>query len=231
MGEDKQYLNHRSRLRNRFRESGIDSLENYEKLELLLMYCVPVKDVKPMGKRLMKKFNNSISSVMDADFNELQKVKGVGPVSATLIKFVRDLMTTYNCEKMTGSSYYLNSPTKVVDFARLKIGALKNEVFMVIFLNTKNKVICHELILEGTIDSVPVYPRRLIKMAFDKNASSIILVHNHPSGDTEPSINDVELTKQIEELSISLDIRLLDHLIVSKDEYYSFSSNGRLSSS
>ncbi|MGI9534836.1 MAG: RadC family protein [Thermodesulfobacteriota bacterium] len=226
MSKNRQYSGHRERLRQKFLISGIGSLHDYEKLELLLTYSVPIKDVKPVGKNLIKKFKY-ISSVMDADIDELMDIKGVGAQSIILIKFVRDLLTTYSYENMVGSDY-LNSPEKVVDFSKLKIGALKNETFLIIFLTTKNKVIDYKFLSEGTVDSVAVYPRRVIELAFKRYASGIIIVHNHPSGDTEPSQNDIELTKEIEKLSCSLDLRLLDHLIVSKNKYYSFSRNGLL---
>ena len=226
MGNISSHSGHRERLRQKFLTSGIGSLHDYEKLELLLTYSVPVKDLKPVGKNLINRFK-SISSVMDADIEELMEISGVGTKSIILIKFVRDLLTTYTYEKMVGSDY-LNSPERVVDFSKLKIGALNNETFLVIFLTSKNRVIDYAFLSEGTIDSVAVYPRRVIELAFKQYASGIIIVHNHPSGETEPSPNDIELTKEIEKLSKSLDLRLLDHLIVSKDDYYSFSRQGLL---
>ena len=220
-------LGHRMRLRQKFLTSGIFSLHDYEKLELLLTYSVPVKDVKPLGKRLIKKFKN-ISSVLDAEADELLNTEGLGASSVILIKFVRDLLTAYTEEKM-GNTDFLNSPEKVVTFARLKIGTSANEKFLIIFVNSKNRVIDYEFISEGTVESVAVYPRKVMELAFKKHASGIILVHNHPSGDIEPSKSDIELTEEFQKLSSSLDLRLLDHLIVSKDEYYSFSRNGLLS--
>jgi len=218
---------HRMRLRQKFFTSGISSLHDYEKLELLLAYSIPVKDVKPIGKRLIKKFKN-ISSVLDADADELLKTEGLGPASVILIKFVRDLLTTYSEEKMENTDF-LNSPEKVVAFSRLKIGSSSNEKFLIIYVSAKNRVIDYEFLSEGTVDSVAVYPRRVMELAFKKHASGIIIVHNHPSGDIEPSKSDIELTKEFQKISSSLDLRLLDHLIVSKDEFYSFSRNGLLS--
>ena len=218
---------HRYRLRQKYLSKGMFSLHDYEKLELLLTYSVPVKDVKPVGKRLMKKFK-SISSVLDADVEELSDIHGLGMMSIVLIKFVRDLLTIYSEEKMIDSDF-LNSPDMVVDFARLKIGSSLNENFLVIFLTTKNRVIDYSFLSEGTVDSVAVYPRKIVELAFKKHASGIIIVHNHPSGDIEPSKSDIELTKEIQKLSLGLDLRLLDHLIVSKNSFYSFSKHGLLS--
>ena len=128
---------------------------------------------------------------------------------------------------MEGSEF-LNSPEKVAAFSKLKIGPSANEKFLIIFLTSKNMVIGYNVISEGTVDSVAVYPRKVVELAFKKHASGIIIVHNHPSGDTEPSKSDIELTTEIKKLTSGLDLRLLDHLIVSKDGYYSFSSNGLL---
>ena len=218
---------HRNRLRRKFLSAGMAGLHDYEKLELLLTYSVPVKDVKPVAKRLIKKFKN-ISSVFDADYDELSYIEVLGETSILLIKFVRDILTSYSEEKMMNSDA-LNSPQKVVDFARLKIGASFNENFLVVFLTAKNRVIDYEFLAEGTVDSVAVYPRKVVELAFKNHASGIIIVHNHPSGDIEPSKSDIELTKEILNLSNGLDLRLLDHLIVSKNGFYSFSSNGLLS--
>jgi len=222
----KVYAGHRKRLRNKFQKSGFDGLHDYEQIELLLTYAVPVKDVKPVAKLLIKKFKN-ISGLLDASYEELKEIKGLGDSSVTLIKFVRALLTKYSEEQMF-SSQIINSPEKVFEFSKLKIGSNKNESLMAIFLNTKNMVIRYEIVSEGSIDSVAVYPRRIIELALKYNASGLIIVHNHPSGDPSPSTSDNELTKELKNISESMDIRLLDHIIVSKKNYYSFSKEGKL---
>ena len=223
---NKVYAGHRKRLRAKFQKSGFEGLLDYEQVELLLTYAVPVKDVKPVSKLLIKKYKN-ISGLLDVPYDELKEIKGLGDSSAILIKFTRSLLTKYSEEKML-SSDVLNSPEKVYKFSKLKIGSNRNESLMAIFLNTKNMVINYEIFSEGSIDSVTVYPRRIIEQALKNNASGIILVHNHPSGDITPSTSDNELTEELKNISKSMDIRLLDHIIVSKKEYYSFSKNGEL---
>lgn len=226
MRDKNKHSGHRERLRSKFMKSGIDGLHDYEQIELLLTYAVPVKDVKPVGKSLVRKFKN-ISGVLDADVRELEEVKGIGYSSSLLIKLVRALMTKYSEEKMF-SGEVMNSPERVYEFSKLKIGSGKNESLMAIYLNTKNLVIEYEMISEGSVDNVTVYPRKIIEMALKNNASGLIIVHNHPSGDTEPSSSDRELTKELMNIAESMDIRLLDHIIVSRKDYYSFSKNGEL---
>lgn len=220
------HFGHRQRLRKRFNEAGIKSLSDYEQLELLLTYAVPRKDMKPVCKRLINEFNK-ISGVLDAEIQELTEIEGVGEASSTLIKLVRELSTVYLEEKTTGVEALLD-PKSVVDFARLKIGAAKNETFLVILVNTKNEVIDHEVLDKGTVDNVAIYPRKVVELAIRKHATGVILVHNHPSGHTEPSDVDKEVTKEIVLAARSLDIRVLDHIIVSKKNYFSFLKNGLL---
>jgi len=178
MNNKNQYTGHRKRLRTKFKKSGIEGLHDYEQLELLLTYSVPIKDVKPVSKLLINKFKN-ISGVMDATEEELIKVKGIGDTSILLIKLIRSLLTKYSEEQMF-SADAVNSPEKVYEFSKFKLGSKINESLMAIFLNTKNMVINYEIFSEGSIDSVAVYPRRIIEQALKNNASGIILVHNHP---------------------------------------------------
>jgi DNA repair protein RadC len=116
----------------------------------------------------------------------------------------------------------------VLNFVRVKLSGLTNEAFMVIYMNVKNEVIEHSILQEGTVDNVAVYPRRIIETALSHHASGIILVHNHPSGNTMPSGEDRVLTQKIAEAANTLDIRVLDHLIVGKDGYFSFMENSLL---
>ncbi len=226
MQNNKGHSGHRKRLRSKFQNSGLEGMLDYEQVELLLTYAVPVKDVKQTAKRAIKKFK-SISGLLDAKSNEMLEIKGLGESSVVLIKLVRSLLTKYLEEDMFASDV-LSSPEKVYEFAKLKIGTNKNELLMTIFLNTKNMVINYSVLSEGSIDSVAVYPRKIIELALNNNAAGLILVHNHPSGDTSPSASDHELTKELKNIAESMDIRLLDHIIVSKNGYHSFSKEDKL---
>lgn len=223
MSERPDYIGHRERLRERFRKGGPEGFHDYELLELLLTYGIPRRDVKPIAKKLIKRFG-SLSGVLDASPNELEEVSGVGPISAILIRIVKELCSTYLEERMK-SRDVLSSPQAVVDFVRMKLSGLPYEAFMVIYLNTKNEVLNWEVIQEGTIDRAVVFPRRIIEGALAQHASGLILVHNHPSGHHAPSEEDKSLTRSIVGAARTLDLRILDHLVIGKDGHFSFLEN------
>ena len=218
--EKPHYLGHRERLRERFQKAGADGFHDYELLELLLTYAIPRKDVKPIGKNLLKRFG-SLSGIFNANQNELKVVDGIGTISAILIRLIKELSSAYLAEKMEQKDL-LSSPQAVVDYAQARLAGLPHEVFMVIYLNTKNEVLHHESIQEGTIDRAFIYPRRIIEGALAHHASSLILIHNHPSGHPEPSEEDKRLTRTIGEATRAMDIRILDHIIVGMNSYFSF---------
>jgi DNA repair protein RadC len=224
MMEDKpDYIDHRKRLREKFLSAGPDGFHDYELLELFLTYAIPRVDVKPPAKALMKRFR-SLNGVLDASQSELESVKGVGAASAVCIRLVKELFAAYLEERMEGKDV-LSSPGAVVDFARVKLAGLPHEAFMVIYLNVKNRVIEHEVLQEGTVDRAIVYPREIIKAALTHKAAGLILSHNHPSGDPEPSQEDKHLTRSVIEAARTVEIRVLDHIIVGKSGYFSFQEN------
>ncbi len=225
--EDKpDYWGHRKRLRDRFQKNGTEGMHDYEILELLLTYAIPRKDVKPWAKDLIKHFG-SFSGVLDASQKELEEVDGVGPASATLIRLVKEACGVYLGEKMKEKDV-LSSPQAVLNFARVKLAGLPYEAFMVVFLNTKNRVLDYRVIQEGTVDRAAIYPRRIVEEALSRHAASIIFVHNHPSGDSEPSPEDRQLTRSLVEAARTIDLRVLDHIVVGKDGYCSFVERGLL---
>jgi len=214
------YLGHRERLRKRFEKSGSKGLHDYEILELLLTYAIPRKDVKPIAKSLIKRFN-SFSGVFNASLEELKGVRGLSSTSAVLIQVVKEIFGVYLGEKMKKKDL-LSSPQVVVDFARVKLAGLSHEAFMVIYLTTKNEVIDSEIIHEGTVDRAVVYPRRIIEAALAHHAVGLLLAHNHPSGNPQASDEDKRITHAIAEAAHTIDIRVIDHIIVGKNSYFSF---------
>ena len=226
MSDKPHYIGHRKRLRERFRRAGAQGMHDYELLELLLTYAIPRRDVKPIAKELLGRFKG-ITGVMNASQEELESVEGMGPISAMLIRLVKELFGLYMAERMEGRDL-LASPQAVVDFARVKLAGLSHEAFMVIYLNTKNEVIEYEVVHEGTVDRAIIYPRRIIESALSHHASGLILVHNHPSGYPEPSEDDRRLTRSIYEVAHTIDIRVLDHIIVGRNGYFSFREGGLL---
>jgi DNA repair protein RadC len=219
--EDKpDYLEHRKRLREKFNNAGAEAFHNYELLELLLTFAIPRLDVKPVAKALMKRFS-TLNGVLDATQHELESVHGVGATSAILVRLIKVLFAAYLEERIEGKDV-LSSPGAVVDFARVKLAGLPHEAFMVIYLNVKNRVIDHEVLQEGTVDRAIVYPRQIIKAALTHKAAGLILSHNHPSGDPAPSQEDKHLTRSVIEAARTVEIRVLDHIIVGKSGYFSF---------
>jgi len=223
MQDAPDYIEHRKRLREKFLKAGAEGFHDYELLELLLTVAIPRVDVKPPAKALMKRFG-TLNAVLDASQSELKSVTGMGPTSAVLIRLVKELFSAYLAERMEGKDV-LSSPSAVVDFARVKLAGLPHETFMVIYLNVKNRVIDHEVLQEGTVDRAIVYPREIIKAALTHKATGLILSHNHPSGDPEPSQEDKHLTRSVIEAARTVEIRVLDHIIVGKNGYFSFQEN------
>lgn len=211
---------HRQRLRQKFLNAGGNALHDYELLELLLTYSVPRKDVKPIAKTLLKNFTD-ISAIFDASTEELCKISGISENSVVLFKLIKELCSEYLSEKMMNKDV-LSSPESVRDFARMKLAGLKNEAFGVIYLNPQNHVMFYETISEGTINQTTIYPREILKSALTHDATGLILVHNHPSGVCKPSSNDINLTKRIKDIIEMIDISLIDHVIVGKNNYFSF---------
>ncbi len=216
---------HRERLRQRYMSAGVDALQDYERLELLLMYAIPRRDVKPVAKKLLSEFK-TLSGVMDAPLHKLEKVEGMGRNSAVLCKLLKDLCSQYLGEQMCEADV-LSSPERVVKYAKAKLGAVEVEAILVIYVNIKNMVICWEE-FRGTVDQASVYPRNLMQSALRHNASGLILVHNHPSGICTPSLADETLTMQVQEAGKTMGIKVVDHLIVSRSTHYSFKAEGKL---
>lgn len=193
---------------------------DYELLELLLTFAVPRRDVKPLARQLLERFRG-LGGVLHAGLEELEAVEGMGPVSATIVRLVHELCVACLEEKMMGSDF-LSSPQAVRKYARVILGGMSNEAFMVICLNVRNQVMHTEILQEGTVDRAMVFPRRIIETALFRHAAGIILVHNHPSGQPEPSDEDRRLTATVVAAARTVGLRVLDHLVVGRDSYFSF---------
>ncbi len=216
---DDSNTGHRKRLREKFKNSGLSGFHDYEAVELLLTFAVPRRDVKPLAKRLIKKFSG-LRGVFDASIDELQTVSGIGENAAVLIKLMKEVAAEYLRERSMKKDV-IRSSEDVIKYLTLKLSGEKTEKFLALYLNTKNEVLSVDTIHEGTIDQTFVYPRKIIEKAFSHNARSIILVHNHPSGDPTPSRNDHKLTREIVNAAKTVDLIIHDHIIVGKDKYVS----------
>lgn len=224
--EKPHYLNHRERLRERFRQTGFAGFRDYEALELLLTYAIPRKDVKPLAKELIAKFGG-FQGVLDASFEELVSVAGIKENSATFIRALKECASFYLKDGLIKRKQ-ITSTEDLLDYCRVAMSGLKDEQFRVIFLNSQNEVMADEVLQEGTINHSVVYPRKVMERALHHKASSLIFVHNHPGGSHRPSTEDKRLTSQLLGISSGLGIRVLDHLIISKSGHFSFKSDGLL---
>lgn len=224
--EQPHYLGHKKRLKERFLKGGLESLTDYETIELILSLAIVRKDVKPLAKKLLEKFG-SFSSLLDAGREELMSIHGMGPGAVTVLHLVKQSSTKY-LQGKSREKTVLSSPSALIDYCSAAMVGLKDEEFRVIFLNSKNEIIDDEVLCKGTIDQTVVYPRKVIERALYHSASSMIFVHNHPSGSVSPSAADKELTKILKDAAATIQLRVHDHLIIGKDGHYSFAEKGFL---
>ena len=223
---DETKCGHRERLRNRYIHAGENGLPDYDMLELLLTYAIQRRDVKPMARRLLERFHD-LSGIMDASLEDLCRIEGFGPNSAVLITLVRTLCTRYLENKLIGMDV-IDCGETLENYARMRLSAFTDEAFLLIFLDVKNHVIDSEVFARGTYDTIILQPRRIAEDAVAHKAPKLIVVHNHPSGITDPSASDIDFTRKLEAVLSPLDISLLDHLVVSRVGVYSFLNHGLL---
>ena len=213
-------IGHRQRLREKFENYEQDAFLDYELLELILTYSIPRRDVKPIAKELMNRFH-SFPGVMDARPEDLEQVPGLGQNSITLLKLIRSANVRYLARTME-SLPLLNAPQLFADYARMKLGDKNNEVTLIFYLNTQNRLIRCDTLSAGTVDAVNIFPAEVARLALLCGAHSVVLCHNHPGGTFLPSRDDDAVTFDINKALDSLGIVLLDHVIVSRFGYYSY---------
>ena len=217
---------HRKRLRDRFLQSGLDGFLDYEIIELLLTLGTPQKDCKPMAKAAIKQFKG-LRGVLDASLDELQVIKGIGPSNAFGVKLFQAISERYAREKLS-VKISLSSPQKVADYLREKLGREKKEHFVTLILDSQNSLIRINDISVGTLNEALVHPREVFEPAVRLLAARIIIAHNHPSGDLEPSDEDLKLTQRLLSVGELTGIPVVDHFIVSSTGYISFKEKGLL---
>lgn len=215
---------HRGRLRDRFLQSGLDGFLDYEIIELLLTLGTPMKDCKEMAKEAIKQFKG-LRGVLDATLDDLQIINGIGPSNAFGIKLFQAISEKYAREKMP-SKISLNSPQAVVTYLKEKIGKKKKEHFVILALDSRNNLISINDVSIGTLNASLVHPREVFEPAIRFLAAQILIAHNHPSGDPDPSQDDLVITKRLVEAGKILGIEVVDHVIVAKDRFLSFKDQG-----
>ena len=214
---------HRSRLRQRFLERGLKGFNDSEILEILLSFGTPRKDCKDQACALLNRFK-TFPGVLDADREELLKIEGIGPKSSFALGFVKSAAEHYLKQRLK-TRHYLQSSTQVIDYLSHSLRGLQVEVLTVIYLDAALAIIDSETVSEGTVTANTIYPREIIKKALGRNASALIIAHNHPSGTLTPSSQDRQMTKQLYLACSMMHIRLLDHLIIG-DGHFSFADAG-----
>ncbi|OAG26774.1 RadC family protein [Thermodesulfatator autotrophicus] len=217
---------HRERLRRKFLEYGLEAFTDEEVLELLLIFGTPRKDCKPAARKALKHFGD-LASVLEAPKEELLKIPGIGPKNMLAIKFVHAVARRF-LERRLKRRPYLHSAKEVYEYLAHSMIDLKKEVFKAIYLDARNQILAVEDLFHGTVNESVVYAREVIERALYHHASALVIAHNHPSGNPKPSGADIQLTKRLYLASALLNLRLLDHLIVAKEGYFSFAEEGLL---
>lgn len=217
---------HRKRLRERFERSGLDGFHDHEVLELLLSYAIPRRDLKPLAKELLAHFG-SLAAVLDAPLPVLREREGIGPHAAALLSTIPSLLNRYQRNRWGTTPSFLSTRDAVSYLAAL-LGTERNEVFTVLALNGRNGLIASEEIQRGTINRTVVFPRLVVEAALKHRAAALIMAHNHPGGDPNPSAADRQLTRRLRRILGDLDIQVHDHIIIAGTEYYSFAERGEL---
>ncbi len=225
MADDKpHYHGHRQRLRARFMQSGGDALPDYELMELVLFSAIPQGDVKPLAKHLIDRFG-SFAEVISAPPERLKEIKGLGDVSIATLKVIQAAAQRLTQGQVLDRPV-LGSWHALLDHCQATMAYDKTEQFRVLFLDRRNTLIADEVQQQGTVDHTPVYPREVVKRALELEASAIIMVHNHPSGDPTPSRADITMTQEVRDAAARLGITLHDHLVIGRGQHASFKSLG-----
>ncbi len=211
---------HRDRLRQRLLDGAGPGMPDYEILELLLFGANARQDMKPLAKRLINKFKN-LSGVLSASPEELARVEQCGTAAIAVLKAAQQAGLRLLQQEMLAADT-LSSEQAVIDYCRAKMGLEPVEQFRVIFLNVQNQVIHDEEQQRGVVNHTPVYTRQVVKRALEKEASAVIMVHNHPSGNPAPSQADIQMTRTVRDALKAVDIVLHDHLIIVRGGHLSF---------
>ncbi len=221
---DDSVKGHRARLRARWAASGLDGFHDYEVIELLLTYVIPRRDVKPIAKQLLERFD-TLAGVFDASTHELRQEDGVGDQAAAFLALIRQVQQRYLASALPERPL-LDQPGRVRDYLRLLLQSRGTECFGAIFTDHGHRPLSAEILFEGTVDRAAVYPRNLLKRALELDARALLLFHNHPAGTPRASDTDRALTRRMIAAAEPLDIGILDHFIVAGTEIVSFREQG-----
>jgi DNA repair protein RadC len=215
---------HRQRLRDKFLKSGLDGFHDYEIIELLLTLGTPRSDCKQPAKDVLKKFG-SLKAVLEADPKDLKIIKGIGDKNVFGLKLSQDVARRYLSDRIIDKDY-AQSSNDIIEYLQHNLRDKNKELFMVIYLNGRNQIIKMDELFKGTLNTSAVYPREVVKHALNNNAAALVFVHNHPSGNPNPSQDDISITKKLKEAALAIDVSVHDHLIIAGNDVYSFADHG-----
>lgn len=224
MSTSNENKGHRQRLREKFLKNGLEGFLDYEIIELLLTLGTPRKDCKQSAKDALKKFG-SLKAVLEASVKNLKEIKGIGDNNVFGLKIAQAVSRRYLADRIVDKDF-IHSADEVMEYLKHNLRDKNKEIFLVIYLNGRNQILKMEELFEGTLTTSAVYPREVIKGALANNAAALVFVHNHPSGNSNPSQDDIALTKQLKTAAEAIDIYIHDHLIIANNDVYSFADHG-----
>jgi DNA repair protein RadC len=219
---------HRQRMREKFLEGGLARFSDEEVVEFLLTLGTPRKDVKIQAREALRRFEN-LSGVLSAPMSKLTEIKGIGQKNALYLNLIHQISGRYLRDRVKGEQFF-GSSKAVFDYLFHSMRDLKREVFKVLFLNRKNELILDQDVFVGSLTGSAVYPREIMTLALEHKAAAMVFVHNHPSGDPTPSMEDRKLTRDLVWASQLLMIQILDHVIIGNNTHYSFADEGLIRS-
>ena len=218
------HTGHRERLKNRYLNEGLDNFEEVNVLEMLLFYCIPKQDTNPIAHRLLEEFG-SIKNVFDASCDDLKKVKGMGNHSALFLSLIKDV-SRYYAVKSAQTGRVLGTLTECGQYLKeFFVGRNRENVFL-LCLDAQCAVINCRKVSEGDLNSANISIRRIVEIALQDKASAAILAHNHPTGLPIPSEEDKIATYRVGSALAAVDVKLVDHIIVSRDDFISMAQSG-----
>lgn len=215
---------HRQRMKERFRQEGLDHFSEIQVLEFLLFYCIPQGDTNLLAHRLLEHFG-SLPQVLEAPAAELQKVSGVGPHTAVFLNLITEVGRYYLVNR-AGPNVILHTTEKCGQYLVPRFYGRRNETVFLLCLDAKCKMLCCKEVGEGSVNSASISVRRIVEIALAANATTVVLAHNHPSGLAIPSAEDVHTTERIAAVLNAVEITLADHIVVADDDFVSMVQSG-----
>jgi len=227
MGDRTQnpHSGHRARLRKRFFEEGLDAFEDHQILELLLFFAIPRKDTNEIAHLLLRRYG-SFSGVLDADPHDLAETEGIGEAAAALLSIVPSLTRRYSIDRTRHERHLLNTSERAAMYLVPFMAGRTTEVFFVVCLDARCQVIVPGVVTEGLLDRAHVEPRQAVEIALRNKAHSVVLAHNHPTGQAKPTTADHRVTQSLVNAFGAIGIPVRDHIIVAGEDWYSFSRAG-----